>query len=82
MSSYTSWLARPVKAGPDGSSFFFANDDKKNDNHTTTNDNHTNENYSDNNSFINNEDIINWDDEEEDIHVQLETSLGSTIEDY
>ncbi len=67
-------LARPIQAGPDGSSFFFDNETKNFSSNAAGNGNH--------HEHVN----IDWDDEEsvstilEDIHVQLEATLRSSIE--
>jgi hypothetical protein len=80
--AYPYMLARPVKAGPDGSSFFFGNDNENHDNKQKSG-GKGKEEYID---YFN--ENIDWDDQEsvstiiEDIHVQLESSLRSSVEDY
>lgn len=69
--AYPYLLARPKIAGPDSSSFLFEDVNKNN-----------------HNQFDNDDDNIDWDDQEsvqsivEDIHVQLEAALRSSVENH
>ncbi len=82
--AYPYLLARPVEAGPDGSSFFFRTDPLSND--SCHNQNNKDFDYDDEEEKEDN--VIDWDNQEsvtnivEDIHVQLESVLQSSVEDY